>query len=98
MNAIDVKNNQDLITFLLELTKTLEKRGDQQSANIITNASGLANGSPSEFLFEVLQALGEIKNNNSNSMTTGDLHAINLAVKKIYSAFLAVGDIMNPPQ
>lgn len=91
MSLKRIANNNDLATYLLQLSTELGSRGRAEHARLAQFAGAFASGSTSEFLYEAERALEEVERSCSDVLSELELAQIVRVLKQIREAFDRVG-------
>lgn len=91
MSTKRIESNEDLASYLQQLSTELRTRGCDSEAAQTQHASLFLNGSASEFLFEAEEALKEVHRTCANVLPELEMAQVIRVLKQIRGAFDRVG-------
>jgi hypothetical protein len=91
MNPTQLKNNDELLDYLLRLSGELSSEGEAKLAEEVKIAGRFASGSPSEFLYEAQEVLEKVRINCASTLNEIQLAGIARVIQQIETAFQKVG-------
>lgn len=91
MNSLRLRNNEELLAYLLVLAERLRVGGQSELAGAVLSAGRFAQGSPSEFLDESQLVLERVSNARLKLFTTDEQSKLDSVIGDIKAAFRNVG-------
>ena len=86
-----LKNNNELYEFLIAMAHDFQQSQNNEFAELVTQASRFASGSPSEFLHEAQVVLERIVNERPQSLSQSRLQDVQSVLGQIREAFRKIG-------